>query len=189
MNCPNCGRQLDGQPKFCRYCGTPLPAVPDKKVRSGKKVTRWIVLGLIFAAILALGINMISERIKSQQVTQEHLDDLVSEFDDAVETVGEYVELRTGRKDGVPIADLALKLELAENGMIRDRIGVEQSYNRYRSRKGWDADKYEDYEALYEACCALLEFAENYDDQDPDSLAETYDSLLETYRELQDDVT
>lgn len=191
MNCPNCHRHLDGQTNFCIYCGAPLGAVSGTKMPKRKKVIRWIAVGLVCAVIVALGGYMIAGRIKHQGVTPDMLDYLVSTTDDTAQLVEDYFGLYFS-KHGLGIEDGAtssVDLEMAENEILRESIYLRQIYRDYSQRNGWDPDKYEDYEALYEACCALTDFVDSYDYNDPGSTRQIYDSLMKTYQKCLDRVT
>ena len=193
MNCPNCHRQLDEQTNFCKYCGTPVGSMPGTKKSDRKKAIRWIALGLICSVIAALGGYVISGHIRHQKVTPENLDYLVTTIDDTVEQVEDYFELYIS-KQGLELgsddwSDFYLELEMAENQIIRESIYLRQIYEGYTDRKGWDPDKYEDYEALYEACRKLTDFVDSYDYDDPNSTCETYDLLMTDYQMLYDKVS
>lgn len=203
MNCPNCHKHLDGQTNFCVYCGAPLGAASGTKMPKRKKRILWTAVGLVCAVIVALGGCMIARHIRSQRVTPEMLNHLVSTTDNTAQLVEDYFDLYFSERGREPEiedesdlyneierhSDFLTDLKLAEGKILRENSYLVWYYRNYSRRNGWDPDKYEDYEALYEACCALIDFVDSYDYNDPDSTRETYDSLMKTYQKCLDRVT
>ncbi len=37
MNCPNCGKEIDGNQKFCTYCGAKLTPIQEKREKTEQK--------------------------------------------------------------------------------------------------------------------------------------------------------
>ena len=155
MKCYNCHGDLDQQANFCKYCGAPLKVASGTKTSNRKKVIGWIANCLVFAVIAAIAGNIIVRRIKIQKVTPEMLDYLVSTTDDTVELVEEYFDLYFSNhglgSDLHDATDFSIDIETTENEILRESIYLRQVYGNYTQRKGWDSDKYEEYEAMYEA--------------------------------------
>lgn len=186
MNCPNCHRPTDGAARFCKYCGAPLP---EEKTASGcgrKKPALWIALGLVACALIAFGIRQAVLRANYEKITPGKLQSLVSVIEDTEAQAEDYFELYFdgyGKAGGLEAAsDFAVDLEVAANRVIREQIYMRNTFEGYTSRRGWDPEKYGDYEELYEACAALCDHVEEHDFDDPDGARETYEELLESYR-------
>ena len=186
MICPNCQRETE-EGRFCSICGAPLPETAKAAGINKKKVLRRIVIGVICVAVIALGGYQIAGRIRHQRVTPKTLEALVSSTEDTVALVEDYFELYFS-KAGLPLGinqaiDFQTELEKAENRVVREEIFLRQVYEDDTSRKGWDSNKYADYEALYEACRDLCDFVGSYDYQDPDGVRQTYDALMRVYQD------
>lgn len=186
MNCPNCHRHMDDHDSFCMYCGAALKPESGPKVPKSKKIIRWILISLICCIILAFGARILVLRIKSQQVTQELLDHLVDTTDNTAMLVEDYFDLYFSYQDrNLALSDLSdyyTKLEMAENKIVRESIYLNQVYNGCIRRKGWDSHEYKNYEALYDACMALIDFTDDYDSDDPFGTREEYDALMKAYQ-------
>ncbi len=187
MNCPHCHRPTDGSARFCKYCGTPLPEGAKSSERKKKKLAPWIILGLVVCALIAFGVRQAVLRANYEKITPGKLQGLVSEIEDTEALVEDYFELYFDGYEkaggGLEAAlDFDSQLEKAENRVVREQIYLRNTFESYTSRKGWDFDKYDDYEALYEACAALCDYVKEHDFGDPDGTRETYGELLESYQ-------
>lgn len=186
MNCPNCQRPADGAARFCKYCGTPLS---EEKTASGgrkKKWALWIALGLAACALVAFGIRHAVLRANVEKITPGKLQNLVSVIEDTEALTEDYFELYfdgCGKaRDPEAASEFDNELEVAGNGVLREKIFMRNTFEGYTSRRGWDPEKYDDYEELYEACAALCDHVKEHDFGDPDGARERYEELLAAYQ-------
>jgi len=55
MLCPHCGRRIEGDSRFCKFCGTPVSAGRPER-RAGLPTYLWVLLPLVLAALVVLGL-------------------------------------------------------------------------------------------------------------------------------------
>lgn len=215
MFCPNCGKPVGEGNSFCSSCGIdirpfiPAPE-PDTAKSPRKKAALIIILCLLGLAILAWGINNARVAALRQRVAEEDLARFVREIREPSREITDFLDpIMACIDSGVP-ADLDnIDARVTCNSIIRNTLSVHQYYRDLTERKGWDTNKYWDYEELYAAYLDLYEFFETickddpafgelysrtylennyfyipfvYNSDDPASECSTYDALVKEYR-------
>lgn len=61
INCPNCGKELSDDMKFCKYCGTPIMQINktcEKDIQENKKSTKGIIIAIV-AVVLVVALVLV----------------------------------------------------------------------------------------------------------------------------------